>query len=177
MENAPTKPNDNAVAEKLKEVKELVDHVYALKLAADIKDKEYQAAKNRLSEIMEKAEIEKVVGDDCNASLNLKNSVSFPKEPSDKLTLLTYVVERDNEAEADKELAAKRAIENLQEFFNACPTAAKMLTFNANSFNSWYNAEIEAHAKAGNFEVEIPTLKPYEYYSVGLRKKAKKKVK
>lgn len=179
MENAPSTAVDQDTANKLKEVKELVDHVYALKLKSDIAEKEYNAAKNRLAEIMEKAEIEKMAGDECNASLNLKNSVSFPKEPSEKLQLLEYVIERDNEAVdmVEKQVILEGALDGLKKFFKHCPTAARMLAFNPQSFNSWYNAEIEAQAKAGNFEVEIPTVKPYEYYSVGLRKKATRKKK
>jgi len=161
---------NEADASKLKEIKELVDHVYNLKLISDKAEKEYNSAKNRLAEIMEKAEIDKMAGDECNASLTLKTSVSFPKEEDGKVAIAEYIASQDN-----PELEPKRIEEAVNNLFHLSPTLLKMFTINARSFSSWATAEIERKASEGEFEFQLPAVKPYEYYSVGLRKRSDRK--
>ena len=167
MENAPATSNTEA-SQKLKEIKELVDLVYSLKIEADAKEKAFQAAKNRLSEIMEKAEVDKMAGDECNASLTLKTSLSFPKEDYEKLEMTKYIASQD--------LDDEKEVETLVEKLKLFPTVLKMFTMNARTFSSWATAETERKALDGDFEFKLPVVKPYEYYSVGLRKRATKKL-
>lgn len=152
-------------SEVLKEIKDLVDEVYSLKLAADVAEKTYNAAKNKLSDIMEKAEVDKMQGDNCTASLSLKSSVSCPKEDYKKVELFKYLAEKDVE---------KNDVEKVKQALVACPTLLAMLTINARTFSSWHNKEVEAKALEGDFEFKLNMVEPYEYYSVGLRKRTKK---
>lgn len=139
-------------AQKLKEIKELVDHVYSLKLTADLADKAYQKAKNTLSEIMEEAEVDKMAGDQCNASLALKTSVSVPKEDHLKKELFDYITKEHGQ----------------QVLFS-------MLTINPRTFSSWHGEEIKRLVvEQDDLEAKVPAVSPYEYYSVGLRKRAVK---
>lgn len=144
-------PDKSQSAETLKRIKQLVDHVYKLKLEADRADKEYNKAKSELAEIMEQAEVEKMQGDTCNASLALKTSVTVPKDDADKKVLFDYI-----EKEHGKDVLFR------------------MLTINARTFSSWHQKEIESKIEEGELEFEVPAVKPYEYYSVGLRKRAVK---
>jgi len=153
-------PAAQTSAETLKEIKELVDEVYSLKLANDVAEKKYKEAKNRLSEIMKNAEVDKMAGDTCNASLSLKTSVSCPKDK--------YLAAKDG-AEVG-EGVTPAFITDLANH----PTLLRMLTINAKTFSSWHDKEIEAKAQAGDYEFKLSMVEPYDYYSVGLRKRSKK---
>jgi len=161
-------PAAQTSAETLKEIKELVDEVYSLKLANDVAEKKYKEAKNRLSEIMKNAEVDKMAGDTCNASLSLKTSVSCPKEDDKKLALFKYLAAKDG-AEVG-EGVTPAFITDLANH----PTLLRMLTINAKTFSSWHDKEIEAKAQAGDYEFKLSMVEPYDYYSVGLRKRSKK---
>jgi hypothetical protein len=137
---------------KLKEIKELTDHVYDLQQKAKLAETEFKAAKAKLCEIMENAEVEKMQGETCTASCGLKSSVSVPKDHADKKRLFDYITNNHS-----KEV-----------LFD-------MLTINARTFSSWYTAEEKIAIENGNFEFSIDGIKPHEYYSVGLRKRAVKK--
>ena len=158
-------PDTNSSAETLKEIKELVDEVYALKIAADEAEKKYKNAKNKLSNIMENADVDKMQGDDCTASLALKTSVSCPKDDVNKLKLFKYLAEKDPEICGD----------DITKYLAKSPTLLSMLTINAKTFSSWHNKEIELKAEEGDFEFKLDMVEPYEYYSVGLRKRAARK--
>jgi hypothetical protein len=141
----------NTAAETLKEIKELVDHVYSLKIESDRTEKEYQVAKGRLAEIMENAEVDKMAGDNCNASLSLKSSVTVPKEDHLKRDLFNYITTEHGE-----------------------DVLFSMLTINPRSFSSWHGKEVERKMIEGELEFKLPMVTPYEYFSVGLRKRATK---
>ncbi len=157
-------PAAQTSAETLKEIKELVDEVYSLKLANDVAEKAYKDAKNKLSDIMEHAEVDKMAGDTCNASLALKTSVSCPKEDDKKLALFEYLAAKDCPEDVDI----------LKNVLLDSPTLLRMLTINAKTFSSWHDKEVEAKAVEGDFEFKVPAVEPYDYYSVGLRKRSKK---
>lgn len=159
-------PTTQTSAEVLKEIKELVDKVYSLKLESDVAEKNYKAAKNELSGIMKNAEVDKMAGDTCNASLALKTSVSCPKDDADKLAIFEYL--------AAKDIVTDEAGSDLKTILLKRPTLLAMLTINARTFSSWHDKEIEAKAKEGDFEFKVPAVEPYDYYSVGLRKRAAK---
>lgn len=171
MENAPATSNTDAAA-KLKEIKELVDLTYKLKKESDLAEKAYNKAKGKLAEIMENAECDKMSGDECNASLKLKTSVTLPKEHHLKLQVLEYMAKADNE---QNEEGGKEVIQTLNKLFKLSPTLADKLTIHAGSFSSWHTAEIERKAAEGDFEFKVPAVSPYEYYSVGLRARAQRK--
>lgn len=135
----------------LKEIKQLADKVYALKLAADAAEKEYKDAKGRLVEIMVHAEVDKMQADTVTASVSMKSSVSVPKEHDKKKRVFDYI-----ENTYGKEV-----------LFD-------MLTINARSFSSWYTAEQKKHIEAGAFDWQLDEIKPHEYESLGLRKRTKK---
>ena len=138
-------------SEVLKKIKELVDEVYSLKLETSVLEKKYNEKKNELAKIMEESEVDKMAGDDCTASLTLKSSVTVPKDESDKRALFDYI--KTNHGE---------------------DALFSMLTINARTFSSWHDKEVEAKANEGDFEFKLSMLKPYEYFSVGLRKRSKK---
>lgn len=142
---------DNA-SETLRKIKELTDHVYELKLIQDKAEKTYKAEKAKLCEIMESAEVDKMQGDTCTASLSLKSSVSVPKEHASKKELFDYIKKTYSE-----------------------DVLFDMLTINARTFGSWYTAEINKKALEGEFDFKLDMLNPHEYYSIGLRKRAVKK--
>ena len=144
-------PEANTPAEILKSIKEKVDQLYALKMLSDKAEKAYKDAKNDLSKIMEDAEVEKMQGDSCTVNLALKTSVSVPKDHSLKHKLFSYI----------KENAGEEVLRD-------------MLTINARTFSSWHNKEVEAKALEGDFEFKLSMVEPYEYFSVGLRKRTVK---
>jgi len=163
MTDSTANIQNSAAAEKLKEIKELTDKVYSLKLKADESEAAYKKAKNDLSAIMEEAGVDKMQGDTCTASLALKSSVSCPKDDANKLELFMYLVGEDVQLR-----------NHLKDIAFDCPQLFRMLTINAKTFSSWHQKEVEAQVKAGNFEFKLDMIEPYEYYSVGLRKRAKK---
>jgi hypothetical protein len=146
----------------LKEIKELTDTVYRLKLEAEKADKAYSSAKMKLAEIMENAEVDKIQGDDCAASLSLKQSVSVPKDNKDKLDLFSY-------------MGGEKVKTHLEELAKLSPDLFTKLTINARTFSSWYTEETKQKVLEGEFDFKLPMVKPHEYYSVGLRKRAVKK--
>lgn len=142
---------ENTTAEVLKEVKHKVDNLYRLKQLADKAEKEYKDAKNELSKIMEESEIDKIQGDECSVSLQLKSSATVPKDPKDKESLFNYIKENYNDT-----------------------VLQDMLTINARTFSSWVTAELDKLVTNGIIEPKIPGVNPYEYYSLGMRKRSKK---
>lgn len=145
-------PEATTSADTLKEIKEKVDRVYALKLKSAKAEKEFKDAKNELAKLLEDSKVDKMQGDDCTVSLLQKSSVQFPKDEAGKKKAFDYIRKEFGETV-------------LQE----------MLTVNANSFNSFYNAEVERKAAEGDYEPDIAGLKPFTYFSLGIRKRAKKK--
>lgn len=142
----------SAAAAKLKEIKELVDKVYSLQLKSKAAEKEFNTAKGLLSEIMEEAEVDKMAGDNCNASLALKTSVSVPKEDHLKKELFDYITKE-----------------------HGATVLFSMLTINPRTFSSWHGEEIKRLVvELDDLEAKVPAVSPYEYYSVGLRKRAVK---
>jgi len=151
----------------LKKIKELVDKCFLLKAEADAAEKKFKAAKNELSDIMTNAEVDKITGDNCSASLALKTSVSCPKEDAKKIELFTYLAEKDcNEENKKPKWLAKILIES--------PTLLNMLTINASTFSSWHDKEIASKVAEGEIDFKLPMVEPYSYYSVGFRKRNKK---
>lgn len=146
--------SDANASEKLKEIKELVDEVYRLKEVVAQAEKEFKDAKNRLTDIMQTAEVDKMSGNECTASLQLKESVTVPKEDTFKKQLFDYI-----------------------KLEHGSDVLFSMLTINPRTFSSWYTKEVEQKALEGDLEFKLDMLSPYEYYSVGLRKRPTKAVK
>lgn len=136
------------MAEQAKKLKELADKVYQAKQKADEAEKAYKELKSELLNIMEAAEIDKVQGDSCTISLQLKSSVTVPKDNSKKKELFEYIKKEHGPEVLDT-----------------------MLTINARSFSSWYSKEQEAKMLQDNFDWTVADIKPYEYYSLGIRKR------
>lgn len=143
-------PKANTSAEVLKEIKEKVDNLYNLKLISDKAEKEYKNAKNELASILEDAEVDKVQGDTATVSLALKTSVTVPKDEFEKQELFDYINSK-----------------------YGAGVLHTMLTINARSFSSWFNKEVEAKVNEGDLEPNIANIKPYEYYSLSMRKRNK----
>jgi len=140
--------NSALMAEQAKKLKELADKVYQAKQKADEAEKAYKELKSELLNIMEAAEIDKVQGDSCTISLQLKSSVTVPKDNSKKKELFEYIKKEHGPEVLDT-----------------------MLTINARSFSSWYSKEQEAKMLQDNFDWTVADIKPYEYYSLGIRKR------
>jgi len=138
-------------AEELNKIKNLVDEVYSLKLLAEVAEKKFKDAKNMLAEIMEEAEVDKMQGDECTVSLKLKSSVSVPKDHKAKQDLFDYIKNEYDES-----------------------VLFDMITINAMTFSSFYNAEQEKKVNEGQFDWSLPMLKPHERMSLGIRKRSKK---
>lgn len=138
-------------AEALKDIKEKVDKLWQLKQASDKAEKAFKEAKNELATILEESEVDKMQGDLCNVSLALKTSCSVPKDHNKKKELFTYI--KDNHGE---------------------DVLREMLTINARSFSSWHDAEVASKVQAGELDFKLEMLEPYTYYSLGIRKRAKK---
>jgi hypothetical protein len=141
----------STAAQALNDIKVLVDTVYNLKKLADEAEKKFKDAKNKLAEIMEEAEVDKMQGDECNVSLKLKSSVSVPKDHKDKQDLFDYIKNEYDES-----------------------VLFDMITINAMTFSSFYNAEVEKKVNEGNFDWTLPMLKPHDRMSLGIRKRSKK---
>lgn len=139
------------LSEAQKQINQLVNDTYQAKLEADKAEKKYSELRQKLTELMSSTETPKIVGENCTASCSLKTSVSVPKELPKKLNLFNYIKEKYGETVLNE-----------------------MLTFNARSFSSWYDKEVEAEAHKGNFEFKLDMVEPYTYYSVGFRKRSKK---
>lgn len=136
-------------AEVLKQIKEKVNNLYELKQKADAADKAYKDAKNELSDIMEKAEVDKMQGDLCTVNLQLKTSCSVPKDLNKKKELFQYI--KNNHGEE---------------------VLRTMLTINARTFSSWHDKEVEQKIEeTGNIDFKLPMVDPYSYYSLGMRKR------
>lgn len=139
-------------AEVLKEIKEKVDKLYELKVKSDEAEKLYKDAKNELTDILEKAGVDKVQGDTCTVSLQLKTSCSVPKDLAKKKELFQYI--KDNHGEE---------------------VLRTMLTINARTFSSWHDKEIESKIEeTGDVEFKLGMVEPYSYFSLGMRKRTKK---
>ena len=91
-------------------------------------------------------------GDFCNVSLALKTSCSVPKEAAAKARLFNYITTAHGKDVLDE-----------------------MLTINARTFSSWVDKEVEAKNKEGDIDFKLDMLAPYDYYSLGMRKRAVKK--
>jgi len=150
MENEVLSVDNQVMAEQAKKLKELADAVYKAKQAADEYEKKYKELKGELLNIMESAEIEKVQADNCTISLQLKSSVTVPKSNEQKKQLFNYIKEEHGQEVLDS-----------------------LLTINARSFSSWFTKEQEAKMQAGDFDWTVADIKPYEYYSLGIRKRSK----
>lgn len=138
----------NESAEVLARVKDLVDRTYLAKLAVDEAEKKLSELKQELTELMSTAEIDKFIGDHATATCTLKTNVTLPKEVTGKRNVFKYITDTYGN-------------EVLEE----------MLTINPKSFASWYDAEVKKHVVEGNLDFKIEGVKPYEYYSVGFRKR------
>lgn len=139
------------LAANLKEINDLANEAYAAKVEAGIAEQKAKDLKNKLSALMETAGVDKISASDCTVSGAMKTSVSVPKDMASKLELFNYIGKK----------YGKEVLE-------------AMLTINPRSFSSWHDKEIEAEAQKGNLEFKLEMLSPYEYYSVGFRKKASK---
>ena len=137
-----------------KKIAALVDDTYAAKLAVDEAEKKFSLLKAELLTLMESSEVDKIVGKSCSATLSVKSSVTVPKDLGAKKELFNYIKTTHGEEVLDE-----------------------MLTINAMSFSSWYNAEVNAHIAQGKVDFKLDMLTPYDRTSVGLRKIAVKKSK
>ena len=138
-------------AQVLKDIKEKADRLYALKMVSDLAEKDYKNAKNELSEIMEKAGVDKIIGDDCSISLALKSSCSVPKDMAAKQVVFNYITTTYNDV-----------------------VLQGMLTINSRTFSSWVTKEVEKKNNEGDLDFKVPGTEPYQYYSLGMRKRAPK---
>jgi len=141
-------------AEILKEIKEAANYVYKLKLEASEAEDKFKNAKAELLQIMLDAEVDKLTADTCTVSATKKMNVSVPKDEANKARLFRYIAENYG-----------------PESLNS------MLTINARSFSSWYDAEIEKHTSKGDYDFKLDMLEPYERDSLGIRKRTKPKQK
>lgn len=137
----------------LKDIKDSVDHLYQLKLAADDAEKNYKDAKNELSKLLEDSGVDKMTGDLCTVTLQLKTSCTTPKDNLAKAELFKYIEEN-----------------------YGFTVLQSMLTINSRSFSAWHAIEIEKRIEeTGDIEFKLPMVEPYEYYSLGIRKRTIKK--
>lgn len=139
------------LAASLKEINDLAHEAYEAKIAASEAEEKAKALKNRLAQLMESAGVDKISADNCTVSGKVKTSVTVPKDLKNKLELFDYI--RNNYSE---------------EVLNS------MLTINARTFSSWHDKEVEQKVQAGEIDFKLDMVTPYEYYSVGFRKKAGK---
>lgn len=138
----------NENAEVLKRVKDLVNATYQAKLAVDAAEDLHSKLKQELTELMSTAEIDKFIGDEATATCKLKSNVTVPKDIVGKRNVFNYI----------KETYGQEVLE-------------EMLTINPASFSSWFNNEVEKNVAEGNLDFQIEGVKPYEYFSVGFRKR------
>jgi len=134
-----------------KKLKSIVDNVYRLKEESSRSEKKFKEAKAELAKIMEDGEIDRVDGSFCTCSGKTKSNVGVPKDLKDKKELFDYIKKEEGP-------------EVLME----------MITINARSFTSWYNAEIQKHVDNGELDFKLEMLKPYDTFSLGFRKKSNK---
>jgi len=139
------------LAANLKEINDLANEAYAAKVKASEADQKAKDLKNKLSALMETAGVDKISASDCTVSGAMKTSVTVPKEMASKLELFNYISEKYGNEVLDA-----------------------MLTINARAFSSWHDKEVAAEAQQGNLDFKLDMLSPYEYYSVGFRKKGAK---
>ena len=140
------------LAASLKEINDLANDAYKASLEAKDYEQKAKDLKNKLAALMETAGVDKISASDCTVSGAMKTSCSVPKDAGDKKKLFDYI--RANHG---------------QEVLDA------MLTINARSFSSWHDNEVAAEAQKGNLDFKLDMLSPYEYYTIGMRKKAKAK--
>ena len=162
------------LAESLKEINELANEAYRAKEEAAVKEQLAKDLKNRLSQLMESAGVDKISADLCNVNGKMKASASVPKDHGDKLRLFKYLMSLDNLNGLGQPVES-HAIAELANALLNYPTFLNMITINATSFNSWYAKEQEKNINDGKIDWALEYVKTYEYYSVGFRKKAAKK--
>lgn len=134
-----------------KEITALVDATYSAKQAVSAAEEKFKGLKKELLTLMEASGVDKIIGKECSATVSIKSSVSVPKDVTKKKELFEYI--RAN---------------------HGGEVLGNMLTINARSFSSWYNAEVQSKVDAGEIDFKLPMLEPYEMTSIGLRKIAKK---
>ena len=138
------------LAASLKEINALANEAYRAKLAADEADARAKELKNKLSALMETAGVDKITADNCTVSGKIKSSVSVPKDLAAKKKLFDYI--KNN---------------------HGGEVLEAMLTINARSFSSWHDKEVTSKIEAGLVDFKLEMVEPFEYYSIGMRKKAK----
>jgi len=141
---------------ELNEFKAIVDAVYMQKKAVDAAKLEHTKQNTLLEELkarvlayLEEHELPNFATETCTVSQITKMSVKVPKELEGKQELFTFL-----ESKYGREVLLN------------------MLSINANTFNSFYNAEEEAAAKKGELDFVMPGVEaPKPYTRLNVRKK------